>query len=104
MDPISALSLACNVLELIQLAIKTGAIMKQIYESPEGLRKKHESLLEQSKTLETVVGGLEDVQSQISQTQSPLDTRMQEIAADCALVNAAIKKVLDKCKPKDKSL
>jgi chromosome segregation ATPase len=104
MDPISALGLTCNALELIQIAIKTGTAMKQIYDSPEGLRKKHENLLEESKTLETVVDGLENVRSQMSQTQSPLDTRMQQVAADCASASVAIKKVLDRCKAKEKSL
>jgi len=102
MEPISALAFACNVLELVGIAIKTGKAIKEIYDSPSGTREKEQNLQEQAETLDTVLKGLQDARTEVS--SGPVDSRMREISAKSIFISLAIQKVVERCKPKDKSI
>ncbi len=98
MEPISALSFACNIIDLLERGIKAGAIIKEIYQAPDGLRKHDKALLDQPDTLSVVTAGLRDAQGRI--TDSPVDARMKEVAAKCSALCVQMEAVVDKCRPK----
>jgi len=98
MDPLSALSLSCNVLDLLSRGIKTTVLIKEIYSSPEGLRKRHESLVKESDTLATIAEALQQAKDDIA--DSPVDERMHEVAKNCSAACLAVEDVIDKCRPK----
>ncbi len=100
MDPLSALSLSCNILDLLDLGIKTGGIIKEMYRAPEGLSKRHEALLDQAATLSTIAAGLQQAGRTIAQNQNPVDARMKDVAAKCSAVRLKIEAVVAKCKAK----
>jgi len=98
MEPLSALSLSCNILDLLSRGVKTTVLIKEIYSSPDGLRKRHESLVREADTLATIAEGLQQAKGQI--TQSAVDERMLVVAKNCSDVCLAVEKVIQKCKPK----
>ncbi len=84
MDPVSALALSCNILDLLELGIKAGRVVKEIYKEPDGLRERHQALLDQANTLSTVAAGLQQAQSTIA--LSPVDARMRDVSTKCSAV------------------
>ena len=102
MEPISALAFACNILELVGIAIGTGKAIKEIYDSPSGTREKEQDLQGQAETLDTILKGLQDARTEVS--SGPVDCRMKEISTKSVFISMAIQKVVEKCKRKDKSI
>lgn len=103
MEPISALALTCNILDLIERGYKCAAAIKEIRDSEDGLKSKHEILLGETDALSAVADELKNAQQQIS--QSPVDARMSEVATKCLSICTAIEAVIGKCRPtKEKSL
>jgi hypothetical protein len=98
MDPISALSLSYNILDMIERGFHCAAAIKEIVDSEDGLRMKHETLLGETGTLSAVAEELKMAQQLIG--QSPFDTRMRDVAAKCLSISTAIQTVTDKCRPK----
>ena len=66
MDPISGLSFACNMLDMVDRAIKYGKTIKEIYDSSTGLSSKHENLDSVAKSMIAVTEELQNLQSQIT--------------------------------------
>jgi hypothetical protein len=102
MEPISALAFACNILELVGIAIETRKAIKEIYDSPSGTREKEQDLQGQAGTLDTILKGLQDARTKVS--SGPIDSRMREISTKSVFISLAIEKVVEKCKRKDKSI
>ncbi|KFA48242.1 hypothetical protein S40293_07367 [Stachybotrys chartarum IBT 40293] len=98
MEPISALALACNILDLIDRAFKYAAIIKQIRDSETGLREKHEKLMSDTEGLSAIADELRHVQHEVS--QAPVDARMREVAMQCNSICAAIQTIVEKCRRK----
>jgi hypothetical protein len=101
MEPISALAFACNILELVGIAIETRKAIKEIYDSPSGTREKEQDLQGQAGTLDTILKGLQDARTEVS--SGPVDSRMKGISTKSIFISLAIQKVVEKCKRKDKS-
>ncbi|KAH6640347.1 hypothetical protein F5144DRAFT_589840 [Chaetomium tenue] len=56
MEPVSALALACNILDLIERGYKCAATIKEVHDSETGLLKKHEMLVGEIGTLSDIAG------------------------------------------------
>ena len=97
MEPVSALALACNILDLIERGYKCAATIKEVHDSDTGLLKKHEVLVGEIDTLSDIAGALEKTQQEIS--KSPVDARMREFAKKCLSICAAIRALVNQCKP-----
>lgn len=103
MDPISTLALVCNILDLIERGVKCSSIIKDVYLSRDGLRKRHQTVLRECDTLSTVSDELSKARSQAR--QSPVTDEMRATAAHCQSISTAIQAVVDDCRPKkEKSL
>jgi hypothetical protein len=92
------LSLACNVLDMVDRAVAYGKTIKEIYDSSTGLSSRNEDLDSVTKSMIVVTNDLESLQGQI--TQSKPDPKMLEVAEECSAVCIAIQDILAKCKPK----
>jgi hypothetical protein len=97
MEPVSALALACNILDLIERGYKCAATIKEVHESETGLLKKHEVLVGEISTLSDIAGAFNKTQQEIS--KSLVDARMRDIAKKCLSICAAIQTLVDQCKP-----
>lgn len=97
MDPLSALSLGCNILDLVGKAISCGRVVKQIYDSADGLQKAHETVGIQADRLKEVVDFLEKKQSEMAAAE---DEKIKEITDRCVQASAQLHGVLDDCKAK----
>ncbi len=98
MDPIGGLSLACNVLDMVDRAVQYGKTIKEICDSANGLSAQHESLEGVTQSMATVTKDLQAVQGRILHSET--DVRMQAVAEECSAVCLAIQEILTKCKPK----
>ncbi|KAK8112911.1 hypothetical protein PG984_013437 [Apiospora sp. TS-2023a] len=83
MDPLSALSLSCNVLDLIEKAVKCALLVKKLHDG---------ASMEIGEDAETVYDNMQELQ-----------TSMDNILAHCEEHCLALDKVLCKCKPTKKS-
>jgi hypothetical protein len=98
MDPISGLSFACNVLDMVDRAITYGKTIKEIYDSSTGLSSSNEDLDGVTRSMVAITEDLQNLQGEI--TQSKPDPHMQEVTEECSAVCIAIQIILAKCKPK----
>lgn len=98
MDPVSALALACNVLDMVDRAVTYGKTIKEIYESANGLSSKNDDLESVIQSMAVVTEDLENVQGDIASSRP--DAKMQEIVEGCATICVATQDILTKCKPK----
>lgn len=97
MDPVSALSLACNILDLIERGYECAAVIKEIHDSEAGLVKKHEILISEIDVLSDIAAALDGARHEIA--KCPTDVRMREIATKCFSICAAIQEIVNKCRP-----
>lgn len=101
MDPISALGLGCNILTLVGQAITCGRIVKQIYDSADGLQKAHETVGIQADRMKEVINFLWEQQSEIAAAE---DEKLKEIASRCVRASEQLRAVIDDCRAKDVNL
>jgi len=100
MDPISAFSLAVNILTTVDMAIKTGATLRELYESTSGFTKETDGLVETTKQYSKSLSALEDAQLQLTSINDPA---MTAAAQNCRRAIDAIQAILAKCKVPKKS-
>jgi len=106
MDPISALALGCNVLDLLERGWKSAVAIKQIYDSKSGVAKETEVLLGEVNVLADVAEKLNSLGRDTNRDGSTgLDDRMKEVSTRCLSAASAIQSKIDKLRPKrEKSL
>ena len=102
MDPISALSLACNVIDLVGTAINCGLTVKQIYDSVDGRLKAHKVVQGETDRMKIVVNRLRENQSRIKVFTN--DDEIQKITSRCVKLSEDLQTVLDKCRAKHKTI
>jgi len=102
MDPISSLSLACNVLDMVDRVLKYGKTIHQIYSSASGQTEQLKNLDDAIQSMAAVANEIEAIGGQITETKT--DFRMREVAQQCNAVCQAVQEILIKCKAKDGSL
>lgn len=102
MDPISSLSLACNVLDMVDRALKYGKTIHEIYSSTSGHTEQLKNLDDAVQSIAAVANEIEANGGKLTETKT--DFRMREVAQQCNAVCQAIREFLTKCKAKDGSL
>jgi len=91
------LSLACNILDNVDRAIKYGKIIREIYASTSGLPNQLQLLDDAAQSMSVVADELEKTAASILQTET--DIRMRDVSKECGEVCRAIRALLTKCKP-----
>jgi type III secretory pathway component EscU len=102
MEPISALALAYNNLELIDRAFKYAAIIKEIRDSETGLKEKHRKLISDTDGLSAIADELRHVQHEVSRALA--DARMGEVAMQCNSICATIQTIAKNVDRKERGL
>src|SRR4051794_12201423 len=99
MDPITAFSLAVNVITTVDVAVKTGKTLRELYESTSGFTRETEELIQATGQLEKALAGLDSAQSQLTAAQSPgVDDTTATAARQCSEAMRAIKAILEQCR------
>ncbi|KAJ8122828.1 hypothetical protein ONZ43_g1076 [Nemania bipapillata] len=96
MDPISAISLASNIIDLVSKAARGGAAVVEVYKSVSGLSNANEVLSREAASLRGIVADLRRCQS-----QSPDNTanqRMRHISATLLQQCVELQSTLDDCR------
>lgn len=97
MDPLTTFGLACNLLTVVDAAVKCCKTIAELYESTSGYTRDWVVLQKASRDLETIERDLKASQSQVPPTGSR--ERMQDAAADCARIARRINEILVSCAP-----
>ncbi|KAJ3537472.1 hypothetical protein NM208_g6294 [Fusarium decemcellulare] len=98
MDPISGLALACNIIDLVDKAIKCGATVIEVYNSTDGRHQVQRSVNDELNGLADVVKHLHLHQSQL--TGHIRSSKVSEAALGIVQCCTQLHAVLDNCKAK----
>jgi hypothetical protein len=99
MDPISAFSLAVNVVTMVDIAVKTGKTLRELYKSTSGFTKQTQELIQATSQFEKTLAALDAAQNQLATAQSPaIDDATAMAAKRCGQTIQAIKAILDQCR------
>ena len=93
MEPISALSLACNVLQLVEQAVEAARVCKQIYDR--GSLEKNDDL---EKLAEAVTAANKDLTHELTRNHSVRNARVTQLAKEATETALELQKVLNKIK------
>ncbi|KAJ8128819.1 hypothetical protein O1611_g4813 [Lasiodiplodia mahajangana] len=96
MDPMSALSLACNIIDLVSKAIKGVVTIVEVSKSVDGLSNTNETLDREADGLKLIVEDLEDRQSRLSDATA--DQKMKETSETLVSKCKKLQTVLDGCR------
>lgn len=98
MDPVSGLSLACNIIQLVETAIKCGTAVIEVYNSVDGLPNAHKTVEREADGIADVVGHLRDHQAQL---QSPgFDSEIRNLTSRIVGQCDELRRILDECRPR----
>ncbi|KAI0415714.1 hypothetical protein F5X98DRAFT_388601 [Xylaria grammica] len=100
MAPLSALSIACNIIDLVAKAAKGVATVVEVYKSVNGLSNNNEIINREADSLKDIVANLHGCQSQTPYNTA--DQRMREISAILISKCAELQSVLDGCRSSQK--
>jgi hypothetical protein len=100
MDPISALSLAFNIIDLVGKAVKGGAAVVESYKSVSGLNHANETIDREAASLRGIVADLQHCQSQASDNTA--NQEMRQISANLILQCVQLQSALDECRSSKK--
>jgi hypothetical protein len=98
MDPISALSFAVNILDLVDKAIKGVKTVIEVYNSANGLNDLHETLDHGANNLKDVVQYLQDRQTQTQYDKS--EDIIRQISKTILSQCHELRSLLDECRRK----
>jgi hypothetical protein len=100
MDPISALGLACNILDLVGTAINCGLAVAQVYSSVDGLQRAHKTVDNEAKSLEQVVFHLQDSYARLPGVT--VDDKILTISKRIVGQSLKLQQILHDCRSKKK--
>jgi len=94
MDPFTALSIACNVVDLAGVAINGGMTVKEIYSSPDGFKKQQGIVQKSTDEMNKIAERLRQDQTKLAEfTKDEELQRLQvevKILAVCIEVNGQV--------------
>ena len=96
MDPLTTLSLACNVIQVVDFAIDCVQGCKILYEK--GSRDEHGTIEKFSTAVAEANKELQDFLKQVQQRPGSKPTRLEEIAADASTTAGELKIEINKLK------
>lgn len=97
LEPLSALSLFCNVLELAEKGVKAVKFAKDTYAAADGIAKDHRNLLAFSTQMEDIVIGIRGSVQTVDVLQTA-DEEVLKVAATCQDLINQYKSVLERCR------
>jgi len=101
MDPISIFSLFCNVLTVVDAAIKTTKTMKDLYDSSTGYSKTNQGIQDEAGHLEEIAKELSLSQSQLA-SYRPHHPLLGKVTEECTRISEKVQLVLGECKVSSK--
>ncbi|KAH7348420.1 hypothetical protein BKA65DRAFT_550493 [Rhexocercosporidium sp. MPI-PUGE-AT-0058] len=102
MDPVTILSLVCNICQLCEYGAAALVMAKEVYCSEKGLTEQHERLQSSTKSLEGLSGRLQASLRVITtgETQTDDEKNLNDLAAKCKEISCKILGLLEKIKGK----
>lgn len=101
LEPLSALSLFCNVLDLAEKGVKAVKFAKDTYGAADGIAKDHRNLLVFTMQMEDIVIGIRGSVQTVDVLQTA-DEEVLKVAATCQDLINQYKSVLDRCRAQKK--
>ena len=99
MDPVTALTVLCNVLQLIELGAKSAKAFHEICKSKEALTLENERLDQQTKLLSTISSQLSTRLQNVAQDRlTPEKEQLRDLAGECDQSARNLLKRLEKLK------
>jgi hypothetical protein len=101
MDPITALGLACNILQLVESGLEAAMVCKELY---------HQGSLDENKKIEEYADLISAANRDLESTfgkqalTTPRATRLQKVANDASATAAELKKTLNQLKVSKKQM
>lgn len=99
MDPMSALSLACNVITIADAAVTTGRTLWGLYNSTSGFTEETEQVVLVVSQFEKALEALRPARNQLATSASP-DLNIGNAVQQCDEIIQAIAAILDQCRVK----
>ncbi|KAK0671548.1 hypothetical protein QBC41DRAFT_54841 [Cercophora samala] len=96
MDPISAFSLTVNVLSTVDIAVRTGKTLWELYKSTSGFTK-------QTDDLRAAIGQFDAALGELSTPALGLNTSTNAAAQQCSQTIRDIRAIIDSCKARKQS-
>ncbi|KAI2617243.1 hypothetical protein GGS26DRAFT_412813 [Hypomontagnella submonticulosa] len=96
MDPFTAFGVACNVITVVDAAVKCGRTIAELYNSTSGYTKETEGLLKAAGDWEAIDRDMRTAQAQIPETESY--HKMHEAVTDCVKASQRINEILASCR------
>ncbi|KAI1085253.1 hypothetical protein F5B20DRAFT_521555 [Whalleya microplaca] len=103
MEPVAALALFCNVVDLSERAVKLVKKAKEAYDSSSGLTKENDALLGFTGEMQKIVSKLYDSQQELqgAYAGSPeIEDELQPIGIRCHTLCSKITNTLESCRSK----
>lgn len=100
MEPLSALALACNVLDLVERGIKCGKLVCALYR--DGTTSDQDDLEAMVDTMDSVVVGLQTAPKNANIRKSVLDPQIDRLLARSTTLCTELRDLINKCKPETK--
>jgi hypothetical protein len=101
MDPITSFSVFCNILTVVDVGVRTGRKLKELYDSPGGFTRESALLQRETENLRKTAAELAKCQSQLS--PNPHQPLLIKVANECVNVSSKIQALLEECKVDPKS-
>ena len=98
MDPVTAFSLAVNILTVLDVAIKSGKAVKELYDSTNGFTKETQALEDATRDLNKTVKVLDDAKVRLDAAAKTADEQVSLIGGKCGIVSNQIQALLNVCK------
>jgi len=97
MEPLSALALACNVLDLVERGIKCGRLVCALYK--DGATDDQEALEAMADTMGSVVVALQEAPRNANIRKSALDPQIDKLLARSTTLCIQLRDLVHKCQP-----
>lgn len=96
MDPISALSIACNVLQLVEQAIEAAEACKELYDK--GSLDQNDRIEQHAEEIKDANKALGEVLGKKNMVTSPRAKKLENIAKDASATASELQKILNQLK------
>ncbi|KAI1865820.1 uncharacterized protein JN550_008078 [Neoarthrinium moseri] len=99
MEPVTAIALFCNVLDLLEKAYKVTRKAQEAYDSGSGWTRDQETLAAFTTNMETVCHELQNKASDIAAVEAPsaAEAELQNVALSCQDLSSKIRLLLERC-------
>lgn len=100
MEPLSALALACNVLDLVERGIQCGRLVSTLYR--DGTTRDQDGVEDMVDTMNSVIVGLQTAQKHDNTCESALGHQIEELLVRSTALCTELRDRIRKCQPETK--